>query len=62
MYSFASMKWVRESNRFHRTDPALFETSGTRLGDFLKFLVTNNLQKVATMYKDFLGLSEKHHF
>ena len=29
---------------------------------FLKFLVTNNLQKVAKMYKDFLGLSEKHHF
>ena len=36
--------------------------SVTKLGDFLKFLVTNYLQKVAKTCGDFLGLSEKHHF
>ena len=36
--------------------------SGTRLGDFRKFLVTNFLTKVAQIFGDFLGFVERHHF
>ena len=34
----------------------------TRLGDLLKFLVTNSLSKVAQILGDFLGYFEKDHF
>ena len=36
-----------------------FGTSVTGLGDFWKVLVTNFLYKVAQIYDDFLGQSEK---
>ena len=34
----------------------------TRLGDLLKFLVTNSLSKVAQILGDFLGYFEKYYF
>ena len=37
-------------------------TSATRLGDFLKFLATNFMTKVAKIFDKLFGLSEKHHF
>ena len=39
-----------------------FASSVTRLGDFLKLLVTWFLSKVVQMHGEFLGYSEKQHF
>ena len=44
---FFSMRWRLQAS------------SVTRLGDFLKFLVTNFLTKVAQIFGDYLGYFEK---
>ena len=44
---------------FHRVTQV---ASVTRLGDFLKFLVTIFLTKVVEILDDFLGFLERHHF
>ena len=43
-------------------DSTYYVDSVTRLGNFLKFLATNFISKVAQIFHDFLGLFEKWNF